>query len=422
MLVIMLGAVGSIAQEAKVRTSIETKGDLWVGQRATLLVELLVPGFFSGAAAFDLPTVPGLMLAPPEGSPIVASETIDGMTYTVQRHELAVFSRRAGEQTIPPFTVRFRFKRNPLDKDAIPTAVKTEPVAFTVKLPPGAEKLGSLISARNLKVEEAWTPEPGKAKAGDAFTRTITFDAPEVPAMAFPPFPAGTIDGIGVYPKPPEVARRKEPRKSHRQTTRYDHLRMPARRPVHHSAHTANLVRPRRAEAPNNRLSRTALERLFESRSRINRRRARKVRIMDRSVLAPRSRSRGVDRDAPSRILDALGFPGSRSLAATPSPTAEPQWPTGINRSTTSPHFAQPIPCKKEERRCRLISPPIDEIALGPHGQASEFSLPSEGNGLAPQNLLENRLGAAQPHACRWIGEHTRLANSVRHEKCWGRE
>ena len=56
---------------------------------------------------------------------------------------------------------------------------------------------------------------------------------------------------------------------------------------------------------------------------------------------------------------------------------------------------------QKEERRCRLISPSIDEMRP---------PLPSEGNGLAPQNLLENRLGAAQPHACRWIGEHTRLA------------
>lgn len=205
MLVIMLGAADSIAQEAKVRASIETKGELWVGQRATLLVELLAPGFFAGAAAFDLPTVSGLMLVPPEDSPIVASETMDGTTYTVQRHELAVFSRRAGEQTIPPFTVRFQFKRNPLDKDVIAAAVKTEPVTFTVKLPPGAGELGSLISARNLKVEETWTPEPGKAKAGDAFTRTITFTAPEVPAMAFPPFPAAKIDGLGIYAKPPEV-------------------------------------------------------------------------------------------------------------------------------------------------------------------------------------------------------------------------
>ena len=55
MLLVTLGATGGAAQEPKVRASIETKGELWVGQRVTLLVDLLAPGFFSGAAAFDLP-------------------------------------------------------------------------------------------------------------------------------------------------------------------------------------------------------------------------------------------------------------------------------------------------------------------------------------------------------------------------------
>ena len=88
-------------------------------------------------------------------------------------------------------------------------------------------------------------------------------------------------------------------------------------------------------------------ERLFESRSRINRRRARTVRTMDRSVLAPRRRSRGVDRDALPRILDALGVPRSRSLAATPSPTAEPHWATVVNRYAIHSHFAQPNHCQR---------------------------------------------------------------------------
>lgn len=204
LLLLCCGAIG-FGQEAKVRASLATHGDLWVGQRMTLVVELLAPGYFAGSAAFDLPNAPGLLLAPPEGHPVVSSETIDGTSYTVQRHELAAFARKPGEQTIPPFTVRFSFKRNPLDKEAIAAVVKTAPVSFTVKLPSGAENLGNVISARDLKVEETWKPEPGKVKAGDAFTRTITFTAPDVPAMAFPPFPAGKIDGLGIYPKPPEV-------------------------------------------------------------------------------------------------------------------------------------------------------------------------------------------------------------------------
>jgi hypothetical protein len=203
-LAILISGAAS-AQEPKVRSTLAKQDDLWVGQRIPFVVELLAPGFFSGTASFDLPNPPGMILMPPVSSPTVGSEEIDGVSYTVQRYELAVLARRAGEQTIPAFPVRFSFKRQPLEKETIPATGKTEPLKFSVKLPPGAEKLGSILSARGLQVVESWKPEPGKSKAGDAFTRTITYSAPDVPAMAFPPFPTGRIDGLGIYPKPPEV-------------------------------------------------------------------------------------------------------------------------------------------------------------------------------------------------------------------------
>jgi hypothetical protein len=193
------------AQDARVRASVGDKGDLFVGQRLTLTVELLAPGFFAGAPSFDLPDPPGVLLVPPGGRPTVGSEEVDGVSYAVQRHELSVIARRAGPQTIPPLTVRFHFKRNPLDKKTVPATVKTASLTFTAKSPPGAGKLNGIISARGLTAVETWHPEPGKAKAGDAFTRTVTFAADDVPAMAFPVFPAAKVDGLGVYPKPPEV-------------------------------------------------------------------------------------------------------------------------------------------------------------------------------------------------------------------------
>ena len=202
--------LNAAAQEPLVRSSLAKQDEMWVGQRITIVVELLVPGYFSGAPSFDLPGLKGMLLIPPSGSPVVGSEQIDGVTYTVQRYGLAVFSRLAGEQTVPAFPVRFFYKRQPLDKDAIPAKGNTEPLKFTAKLPPGAENLGSIISARDLQVVESWKPEPGKAKAGDAFTRTITYTAPDVPAMAFPPFPVGKIDGLGIYPKDPLVLDKSE--------------------------------------------------------------------------------------------------------------------------------------------------------------------------------------------------------------------
>jgi len=193
----------SWAQEAQVRTSIDTDTTIWVGQKVTVVVELLAPGYFSSAATFDLPDPKGVLLLPPIGSPILSSETIDGTSYTVQRHELSAYPMRAGEQSVPAFSVRFEFKRAPLDANGIAATVTTNSIPFTVKTPPGAENLGQVISARDLKVEETWHPEPGKetVMAGSAFTRTVTFTAPDVPGMVFPPFPAGRIDGLGIYTK-----------------------------------------------------------------------------------------------------------------------------------------------------------------------------------------------------------------------------
>ncbi|MFY9986011.1 MAG: BatD family protein [Chthoniobacterales bacterium] len=199
-----------IAQEAKARAELMGKGETWVGQRINLAVELLVPGFFVGAPFFDLPRVPDVLLLPPSESPVLRTERIDGIDYTVQRHEFLVFARRPGEREIPPFTVRLKFKRNPLDKEALAETVRTASIHITVKSPPGTERLAGLLCARDLKVVETWEPPRSHAKTGDAFTRIITYTATDIPAMAFPPFPAPKIDGLGIYPKDPEVLDRSE--------------------------------------------------------------------------------------------------------------------------------------------------------------------------------------------------------------------
>jgi hypothetical protein len=118
-----------------VRTSLPTQGDVYVGKRLTLVVELLAPGFFVSAATFDLPDPAGVLLMPPTGHPVVSSEEIDGVTYTVQRHELFAFAKRAGRQTIPSLPVRFAFKRSPLDASSVSATVRTDPGAVYGALP-----------------------------------------------------------------------------------------------------------------------------------------------------------------------------------------------------------------------------------------------------------------------------------------------
>lgn len=198
----LLPAAG--AAEAFARTKLAAKGDIWVGQRVAVEVELLSPGFFSGSAAFDLPRVPGVIVCPPEDRPVLGSETIGAVRYTVQRHELAVFAQRAGRVEIPPYAVRFA-SRQEGSSAPVEQSVRTDAVTFEAQLPPGAEGLSPLISSLDLQAVETWQPEPGSAKVGDAFTRTIRFSAPDIPAMVFPPIPAARAEGLGVYPKAPQV-------------------------------------------------------------------------------------------------------------------------------------------------------------------------------------------------------------------------
>jgi hypothetical protein len=190
------------AQEGPLaRASLSGADTVWVGQQVKVSIELLAPGYFSSAATFDLPDPDGVVLMPPQDHPVVDGETIDGIYYTVQRHELAAWPMRAGAQSIPPLSIRFAFKRSPLDPDGVPAEVTTPSLPFSVKVPPGAQALGTVISARDLSVEDQWQPQPatGPIVAGTAFKRTITFSAPDVPGMVFPPFPSGTIEGLGVY-------------------------------------------------------------------------------------------------------------------------------------------------------------------------------------------------------------------------------
>jgi hypothetical protein len=188
---------------AKVRTTLLVKEKVWIGERVTLVIELLSPGYFAGSPTFDLPRVQGVLILQPDDRPVLGSEVFEKKSFTVQRHEFAVFPELAGRITIPPFMVRFTTRQGVAEP--VEHSLPTDAASFEANVPPGAEGLATLISAHDLKATETWLPVPGAAKAGDAFTRTITFSSSDVPSMAFPPFPATEIPGLGVYPKAPKL-------------------------------------------------------------------------------------------------------------------------------------------------------------------------------------------------------------------------
>ena len=189
------------AKTAPVEISLapNTPDPVWVGQRVTVVVEVLSETFFAGPTNFSLPDIAGAVFYKPEERALVSSKTVAGQAYSVQRHELSFYPQRAGDFEIPSFKVRFGVSGKP-GEAAVEHSENTKPLKITARMPPGAEHLSVLISANELKVDESWSPQPtGTVTVGDAFKRTITFRAPDIPGMVFPAIVFPEVDGLKLY-------------------------------------------------------------------------------------------------------------------------------------------------------------------------------------------------------------------------------
>lgn len=180
-------------------------GKPFVGQRLPFAVEVGVRGQFSGATVFDLPDVEGAMIIKPEERAIISSRTIDGTGYFIQRHEFSLFSQRAGEVRVPDFAVRCgsveRFGTERREHTAtVPGFV------VTTAMPPGATPGQLVLTTSVLRIEEQWDPVPRDAMVGDAFRRTVTLEARNLPGMLLPALPDSGAELLAEYESPPGVA------------------------------------------------------------------------------------------------------------------------------------------------------------------------------------------------------------------------
>jgi len=191
------------SQPAFVRDKLVQTEKIWPGQRLTLYVTLYTTTSFSGSTRFELPKVSGMLIMENEDRPLLGSEKIDGLSYIFKRHEIDLFPLRSGSLTMPAFTVEFGFRGE--NGKVVDQSFTTRQLQFSVLEIPGANPRKPVITTADFQVQDQWNPEPGKAKVGDAFTRTITLTAEDLPGMAFPPLDLEKIDGLGLYTRQPQV-------------------------------------------------------------------------------------------------------------------------------------------------------------------------------------------------------------------------
>ena len=139
----------------------------------------------------------------------MSSQEIDGESWFVQTHELALFSQQSGTVEIPGFDVRFG------SRDGFTGPVKEQqaqvPAArIEIQRPPGSESIGFLVTTESLELTENWEPHPDPVKVGAIFKRTIVQRAAQMTGMALAAAPTDAPDGVRVYPGQPEVTDKTE--------------------------------------------------------------------------------------------------------------------------------------------------------------------------------------------------------------------
>ena len=193
----ILLCVNALAEVAPVAVSVPD-AKAWVGQRATIYVELRAPGSFVGTANFELPQIPGTLLMK-VGNPMVLSKEIEGASWFVQTHEFALFSQKAGVLEVPAFPVTFS-RREGFVGPATEVKAKTPTATIKIQRPPGSEQIGFLVTTKSLEVTETWDTPPGPSQVGAMFKRMIVQRSQDLPGMALAPAPTAAPDGIKVYP------------------------------------------------------------------------------------------------------------------------------------------------------------------------------------------------------------------------------
>ncbi len=194
------------------RTRLEPGPRVTVGQPVTVVVEVLVPSWFTAAPRFpSVDVADAITIFETRGTNF--TERIEGRTWAGQSRSYHVYPQRPGSFEIAAIPVKVRYSSESTGPRTQAT-VSPGAVRFEAVVPPGAENLPYFISTTDLKVEQSFDREPGRAGGaqtkqellvGETLTRTITITVNDALAMVIPPVSTEAVPGLAVYGDPPEV-------------------------------------------------------------------------------------------------------------------------------------------------------------------------------------------------------------------------
>lgn len=175
--------------------------DIVPGQKLTLSLKIATDRWFGGGTRIVLPEVPGLVILQTEQFASNASERRGEQNWVIQRWTLDIYPQRAGAFTIPPIASQVQVNADV--GDDVSGTLASPPVSFSVAVPLALTDVQQWVAAPEFSVSQQFDRSLDALQVGDAFERTIVFEASNVMAMMLPSAPPGEFSGLSTYPSPP---------------------------------------------------------------------------------------------------------------------------------------------------------------------------------------------------------------------------
>jgi hypothetical protein len=204
------GAIVGSAQTPVIHARLEPATGIIVGQPVHLVVEVLVPNYFTGSPDFPVFELENAIVVLPEETPVHLNQKINGQSYAGIQRTYLLYPQQSGEFHLPPapFTVPYA-SVPPKSTEAKLTLPQLK---FRADIPEAARGLSYFLPTTGLTLKQSWSSPLKNLRVGDTVERTITVTTVKMQGMLIPPFALDAPTGIRVYPEAAKVLDQKTDR------------------------------------------------------------------------------------------------------------------------------------------------------------------------------------------------------------------
>ena len=191
------------AMQGAVSVQVQPKSRYFVSEKIVLELDVKSTGFSVGDVRVDTSGLKDLIVIAPQSAAYVQSEEIDGESWQVAVYEYELYPLRGGEIFLAPLEVSFTGSMGYGQPKSAFTK-STEPFTLQVDSPDGID--GFVLSTPKLTLDVTYKPDPTSLKIGDAFERTVTIIATDVPDLLLPSVAIEQQKSLRLYDDEPRLS------------------------------------------------------------------------------------------------------------------------------------------------------------------------------------------------------------------------